>query len=263
MLLFCFSCSSAETKLKVQIKLYSTELPQDLGDGLRATDADYRDGVVTLTYTAEDEIVSAVSFASSTLGSVYLQTFKAAMAEAVNQDSDMKDMFELLVEAQAKLKILFVSKSSGRETSFTLSKEDVQDILQGKVSLEDEEEALLDEDDDTESTIVGASLMAEISAFNAMCPYQIDEMTIVTGMKLEGNSVVYLYSLDEDYVSAAEVLASYSQVKAALRANMPQARDLVELCVASQKSLVYRYIGSASGEVVNISFSLSELTSLL
>ena len=262
-LFVCFSCINAETKLKAQLKILNTELPQELGNGLTLTSADYNNDTVTLTYEAEDEVVSALSFVTAISGDIYIQAFKAAMAVATDQDSDIKKIFELIVEAGAKLKIVFVGNYSGRETSFTLSNNDIQDILEGNVNLNLDEDAFLEEDAHNDGSLSLTSLKEEISAYNDMCPLQVDEATLSTGLVLEGNSVVYLYTLDEDYISAADLQASYSQMKATIRANLPQALDFVQLCVACQKKLVYRYIGSDSGQVVNITFTLAELSAML
>lgn len=106
-------------------------------------------------------------------------------------------------------------------------------------------------------------LKADVEAANKECPMTIDEVTVLSSVSMEGNNFVYNYSIDENYVSVADV----EQNKAVLRASIKERlsnpdqliQKVIEVCKNANAGLSYRYVGDVSGDVSVINFSPSEL----
>ena len=102
-----------------------------------------------------------------------------------------------------------------------------------------------------------------ITSTNAQCPMQIDEVTILSSVSLEGTNVVYNYSLDEDVVTMDVIeqnkISIKSNLKRALSTQDPIMKQMISACKEANTGISYRYVGDTSGNVCVIKFSSSEL----
>ena len=102
-----------------------------------------------------------------------------------------------------------------------------------------------------------------ITSTNAQCPMQIDEVTILSSVSLEGTNVVYNYSLDEDVVTMDVIeqnkISIKSNLKQALSTPDPTMKQMIGVCKGANTGISYRYVGNTTGNVCVIKFSPSEL----
>lgn len=167
------------------------------------------------------------------------------MGGFANSDESMALIREI---AKADSKLTIVMRDAAKESmKLKLSKSEVKDLADGNVDEITPRELL-------EITIVSA---------NVQCPMQVDEATVLTSASLEGNNVVYEYSLNEEYVSIESVaeneLSVKAQIKQNMRGNDPSIANLKKQCKAANAGILYRYVGNITGQVFNITFSPSEL----
>ena len=98
---------------------------------------------------------------------------------------------------------------------------------------------------------------------NAQCPMQIDEVTILSSVSLEGTNVVYNYSLDEDVVTMDAIEQNKTSIKSnlkqALSAPDPTMKQMISACKEANTGISYRYVGKTTGNVCVIKFRPSEL----
>lgn len=102
-----------------------------------------------------------------------------------------------------------------------------------------------------------------ITSTNAQCPMQIDEVTILSSVSLEGTNVVYNYSLDEDVVTMDFIeqnnISIKSNLKQALSTPDPTMKQMISVCKEANTGISYRYVGNTTGNVCVIKFRPSEL----
>ena len=243
-LIMLSACGSSKQKLKADVEAANKECPLDLGMVGEMTsieyDADADEVVMTMTMNKDLPMkISALNNLKSTIK-------RAAMAQWV-KDETVMDMMKEIASADSKVAVVMRSADKSESIKINVSRDEVKDLAKGEVDP------------------ISPRDMLEIlvATTNAQCPMTIDEVTVLSSVSIEGNNFVYNYSIDENYVSVADV----EQNKAVLRASIKEKlsnpdqliQKVVEVCKNANAGLSYRYVGDISGDVSVINFSPSEL----
>lgn len=108
-------------------------------------------------------------------------------------------------------------------------------------------------------------LQEMVNVANLSFPVRLDECTVLRAMKLEAMNVVYEYYVDEDQLPLSSIDRDMlkSVTFSSLDVSDEGIRMLLELCVACNKGLAYRYMGDASGQSIVVSATPAELAAKL
>lgn len=238
------ACGSSKEQLKADVEAANKECPLDLGMVGEMTSIEYdaEADEVVMTMTMNKDLPMKISALNSLKSTIK----RAAMAQWVKDESVM-DMMKEIASADSKVAIVMRSADGSESIKINVSRDEVKDLADGEVDP------------------ISPRDMLEIMVVttNAQCPMTIDEVTVLSSVSIEGNNFVYNYSIDENYVSVADV----EQNKAVLRASIKEKlsnpdqliQKVVETCKNANAGLSYRYVGDISGDVSVINFSPSEL----
>ena len=98
-------------------------------------------------------------------------------------------------------------------------------------------------------------------------PMQVDELTLMKDMTIEGKKVCYFYELDNNAITAEMLrndMAGFKEnIKGALNINDPSVAKFVESIAENNMSLCYRYEFPLEKDTVEIDIDLAELKSLI
>lgn len=122
-----------------------------------------------------------------------------------------------------------------------------------------------EEVDDTETEVSSSSTLEQaLREVNQTLPETIDEGIVMEKIKLEGDYVVYYYTMDEDYYSIDIIRNNKSEMKKAMKDEFLNTTDsdvrlFMSICKENHKGIATRYQGSDSGDSYTIYISPSEL----
>lgn len=238
------SCSSSKKELQTEIELVNNECPMSLGmvGTLSSFKYDNNSDEVVMTMTISKDIplkLSALNQLKNTLKKSVLGVF--AKSESCTM------LMQKIANAKAKFTVVMKVEDINESIKINISKEEVLDLAEGKV------DPITPRD----------MLEIMVASTNAQCPLQIDEMTVLSSVAIEGSNFVYNYSIDENSVSIEALEAN----KAALKANVkqmlssldPMVKEIVKVCKEANVNILYRYIGDTSGSVCVVKFTPLEL----
>ena len=238
------SCSSAKKDLRAEVEAANKECPISAGIIGNLSSYEYDE--------ANDEVIMKVSLSEnlplklSVLSQLKPLIKKSALSNFTKAD-DVIRLMKDIAKADAKLTIVYQAAGSSENLKVELSKQDVQNVAEGKIEQLTPKESV-------EITLV---------ATNAQCPMQVDEVTELTSVSLDGNTFVYHYLVDEDQVSMEELEAAKEtlreSIKATLTSQDPTLHYFVDACREGNVSIQYHYVGNCTGEESVIEFSPSEL----
>ena len=174
-------------------------------------------------------------------------TLKRAMMGNWAKSEDGLKLIEEIAKADSKMTIVMRTENAVGNIKLKISKDEVKDLAEGKIDPISPRDLL--------------EIM--ITSTNAQCPMQIDEVTILSSVSLEGTNVVYNYSLDEDVVTMDVIeqnkISIKSNLKQALSTPDPTMKQMICVCKGANTGISYRYVGNTTGNVCVIKFSPSEL----
>ena len=117
-------------------------------------------------------------------------------------------------------------------------------------------------------------IASSLAFTNAGCPYQLDEVTIMTGCRFDGVNVVYDYTIKEtqgiDFsdrtyrgmlAEASRELIVEQFSSNSLKFN-EEIHEMFDMCIAIDANLIYNYKGSKTSELVQIVFTPKDMVKL-
>lgn len=242
--LVLYSCDSSKKELQAGIESANKECPMDLGMIGKISsiefDKDADEVIMTMTISKDMPLkISALNKLKNTL--------KRAMMGNWAKSEDGLKLIEEIAKADSKMTIVMRTENADENIKLKISKDEVKDLAEGKIDPISPRDLL--------------EIM--ITSTNAQCPMQIDEVTILSSVSLEGTNVVYNYSLDEDVVTMDVIeqnkISIKSNLKQALSTPDPTMKQMISECKEANTGISYRYVGNTTGNVCVIKFGPSEL----
>lgn len=239
-----YSCDSSKKELQADIEVANKECPMDLGmvGEISSMEFDEETDEVIMTMTISKDMplkISALNKLKNTLK-------RAMLGNWAKSESGLK-LIEEIAKADSKITMVMRTENTDENIKIKISKDEVRDLAEGKIDPISPRDLL--------------EIM--ITSTNAQCPMQIDEVTILSSVSLEGTNVVYNYSLDEDVVTMDVIeqnkISIKSNLKRALSTQDPIMKQMISACKEANTGISYRYVGDTSGNVCVIKFSSSEL----
>ena len=242
--LFFYSCDSSKKELQAGIESANKECPMNLGmvGEISSMEFDEDEDEVIMTMTISKDMplkISALNKLKNTLK-------RAMMGNWAKSATGLK-LMEEIAKADSKIKIVMRTENTDDKIKLKIYKGYIKNFADGykdPISPRDLLEIM-------------------VTSTNAQCPMQIDEVTILSSVSLEGTNVVYNYSLDEDVVTMDAIEQNKTSIKSnlkqALSAPDPTMKQMISACKEANTGISYRYVGNTTGNVCVIKFRPSEL----
>lgn len=239
------ACGQKE-QLKKAVEEVNKQCPIDMGASGKVESVTYDGKNVVYTYVLQAGIfnMDAVKANSDALKSVIASGLR-------NPAKDLDEMLRLTIDTRSGLKYVYRDGSSGEEVDCVISTEELQ--------------ALLDSDL-TEEESNRRNLKELVDITNLSFPMEVDEATTVEKLSIEGDWVVYDYTVDEEVVSIDLLEKNKAQMKESLKTNISSGMDVrqfAQTCLDCDKGILYRYKGEKSGNTAVVSFSVDDLKKIL
>lgn len=230
--------------LRKSIEAYNEKCPVNMGIMGELTGVEYDEATNTVAYNAllNDNVVGVSIFRDNEA------SFRKQLKMGFSQD-EAKELIELTANAGASLKCKYTNRSDGDTFSIELSNADLKDILEHPVS-----------DNDRHST----TLEIQVAIGNSACPMAVGNGMTMVSLTDDGTSVVNLYDVDEDIVDLGLLEANSAEMKENMKSFFydPSMKTYLQAMVALNRNYVYRYKGTTTGRIVEITFTPQEIPAL-
>ncbi|MDE6716865.1 MAG: hypothetical protein K2J70_01620 [Muribaculaceae bacterium] len=230
--------------LKAQIESGKKHCPMNLGMAGKLTSMSYDDK------TREVEFVITLNKQMTDVNELKAdpENAKEMMRLALSK-GNMKKLVDMMVDADASLKVTYKNRGSKDDFSIQFPAEEIKNISENPMS-----------EEDTNKLLLSTQLKSE----KKKLPYSIDRGLKVTGIEDNGSSLVYVCEVDEDLYDMPDMEKS----KAELKENMGKMlkdrsmRQQAEVLASLKKGFEYRYVGKSSGNTVTVAFTPDELADI-
>lgn len=244
-ILSVLTSSCSKTKLQTEIDELNKKLPEHIADGIELTKVTYENEEVNIFFsTSSSPKIKAVK-ADNELAKEYL------MQQLASNDIDLIEIFNLVGKEKTCLNVVCKDIISNNQAKIIYSAEEVSKSKYNK------------------SIDPITALKFDILASNQILPCQVDEITTLYKIYLEGDYVVYDEHVDDRYLDFGEIQSSTylkQEIKKALKDRinvLSKEFGFAELSIKANKGVKYRYIGEYSGIVFDIVFTVPEIKSML
>lgn len=251
MLLACLSIvlltgCDQKSKLKLAIEVAGKQCPIDMGAA----------GEVTSIVFDGTDVVYTMMMNEDLLNLEALDKNPDAMKSAVsamfrNPQGAIKEMLEMVIQADSGMKFIYKGQTSGKEINCRLGADELKSLLSEDMPQEESDLKKLEE---------------QVNMTNVSCPMAVDESTTLDKLAIEADKVMYYYTIDENSIDMASLKGNEEEmkqnVKSSLNVSEPALKMFLEACLKCNKGLGYHYKGNTSGESVELSFTVPEIKAL-
>ena len=239
------SCGGSDKVLKAQIESGKKHCPMSLGMAGKLTSMAYDESnrEVKFVITLNKQLTDIKDLQADP------ESARQAMRLAL-QKGNMKQLLELMVDADASLNITYKNRGSKDEFTLNFSAPELKEILDNPMSEEETNKLLLQN---------------QINSEKRRLPYRIETGLNVVGIEDNGKSLVYKCEVDEDLYDIDEMGKGKDELKENMRKMMkdPAMRQQAEVLSSLNKGFEYDYIGKTSGKNVVVAFSSQELAEIV
>lgn len=239
------ACGGNDALLKAQIESGKKHCPMNLGMAGKLSD---------MSYDSDKHEVKFVISLNKQISDVKdlqadPESARTAMRLAL-QKGNMKQLLEMMVDAEASLNITYKNRGSKDEFVLNFTAAELKDILDNPMSEKDTNKLLLQN---------------QINSEKRRLPYKIEQGLYVSGIEDNGRALVYTCQVDEDLYDIDEMAASKEELKSNMRDMLKDRsmRQQAEVLSSLDKGFEYDYVGKTSGKKVVVEFTAAELTDLL
>lgn len=239
----CFS--SPKNKLKAAVETVHMRCPQSLGELGSLKAINYVDDEVTITYELNEKYTNLDMLKTSDIE----DNMKVVCSDATG---DMKTLFELVCEAEAKLTFEYVGQTSGKSVSYTMDSDKLKEFM-----------SIIAENKQLEKKELEKILQSQVDIANSQFPMQADEATSFMDVAIEDSFVVYNVFINEDEMTMKNLRDQKETMRFVLKnnfeSNYETMKVFLQACKGTNRGIEYRYKGNKTQEVESITFSPEEL----
>ncbi|MDE5868987.1 MAG: hypothetical protein K2H18_02040 [Muribaculaceae bacterium] len=230
--------------LKAQIESGKKHCPMNLGMAGKLTSMSYdeENGVVNFDISLNKQLTDVKELQADQ------ESAKEAMRYSLSK-GDMNKLLEMMVDAQAGLKITYKNRGSKDEFELAFTPEELKNIYDNPMSEEDANKMLL---------------ASQVKSEKNKLPYSIDRGLKVTSIEDAGSKLVYVCDVDENLFDIDEMGAAKEEVKGNMEKMLKDRsmRKQAEVLASLNKGFEYKFVGNTSGKSVVIEFTAAELGEL-
>lgn len=230
------ACGNKE--LRKMVKEIGNECPLSLGNGITFEKVTYSRNTVTFTYDIDILDIAAISKNDSAFRSNMLSGY------AYNQDDSFRLLMEAIINSKADLKVVFRNEK-GESYDMHFNAAELAENMPGSAGVDPEK-----------------SFMNMLDNFMMQIPVDMGNGMVMQDLTIDENSLTYQYDCDESLIDLDEMLGKEPEMKKMVFGEFYSnilARKLSDLLKATNRTLVYKYVGTSSGKTVTVSLAPDEL----
>lgn len=239
------SCQKKGAKLIAAAEEANKECPISAGEIGEMTSITSDGKVLTLTFSLNENLVKVEQLKETP---EQLKQSAKAMAKAATGET--KELFTLLKEERAGLKIVYVGNKSGQSVSVSLTYDELMDTTK-------------EGDNSSAKDNAEEMLQTQVKLTKNQMPLTIEKGLTITDINIKGLYVVYDVEVDEDLYSVETMSENADDIKASMMENLKtddvSMRTFVKACKTANRGIAYCYIGNNSGEKCLIKIKADEL----
>lgn len=232
----------AENKLKLAVEASNRQCPFSMGAVGDIESVAYEDGMVIYTLAINEQFANVKAMSENRD-----DVKRTVMTNYANPEGKLKAMHDLIMDANASVRFVYKGKDSGDSFEVTLTADELKEVEDGTIFTAEDK------------------LNAEIEVTNKQLPMAIDEATVLEKLDILGNSVVYLYKIDESVMSVKDINADAAKgnIRYSLENGGPVVQTFLKKVLDTKRDLRYFYIGNPSGEKKEVVFTTGELQDII
>lgn len=237
------SCAK-DAALKAQVESGQKHCPMSMGMAGKLTSMKYDSD----THTVEFVLTLNKDFADVKDLQADSEVARESMRLSLSS-GDMKKLTDMMVEADAGLKVIYKNKGSKDEFVLSFTPEELKAIADNPMSEEDSNKLLL---------------ANQIKQENNRIPYKIADGLMVTGVEDSGSALVYTCTVNEDLYEMDDMINGTADLKDEMRSMLKDRsmKGQVKLLSGLGRGFEYKYVGKTSGKTATVSFTAEELKAL-
>ena len=240
-LLTAVSCM--KPKISDVVKSIKKGCPMSLGMSGSIDDVEIENNFVTFKVKLNDEFANIKGISQNK------ETFTLNVTKALNKSENTAKFMNVIADEGYGLKYFIEGYPSGDTVSLYVTAD------------------MLRESSKSPKTSKLDLLQTAIENSKMQMPMQLDELTTLTDMKLEGDNVVYFYEIEEDGFSVSDFdMDNVREGTIEELQNLNKdvvGHNFITMVVENDKNLIYRYKGKQSGQVDEVLISNAELSNIL
>lgn len=233
----------AKNKLQKAVNDLNEKCPITLGQFIRMMGASYENDCVFVRYMLDERLINIDAMRSNE--DLMKQQLLATYS---NPDKDIQNFVDVILDAQATVEFTYEGSLSGEKISVAITPEELKKAQNGTVLSPEE------------------NLAAMILMANAQTPITLVEGMVMTAMQQEGDGVYYIYEVS-DSILFDNLQTNINNLKADIRRNLENLSEVEKTDLrrvpAADKYLGYRYINVTTGQLIEVTFTKSQLSDIL
>lgn len=235
--LLLVSCDNME--LKKMIRETNKICPIRFSEWMTIDKVDYTNNTVTLTYTIDDDLMDFdyVRANEKAFRDNMLITF------ANNNGEDFRKMIDAIIDAKANLDVVYKNNSGDNYTMHVT----LDDLKANRPGASSDPERML---------------KATVDIAKSQTPQVVEEGMVMTDVNLDKMALTYVYICDETVYDIDLLQENSNMVKESMLEeldNDPLFKPTINLLIATNRQLLYKYVGSSSGKSCSISINPMEI----
>ena len=235
----------AKNKLQKAVNDLNEKCPITLGQFIRMMGASYENDCVFVRYMLDERLINIDAMRSNE--DLMKQQLLATYSNP-DKDKDIQNFVDVILDAQATVEFTYEGSLSGEKISVSITPEELKKAQEDTVLSPEE------------------NLAAMIFMANAQTPITLVQGMVMTAMQQEGNGVYYIYEVS-DSILFDNLQTNINNLKADIRRNLENLSEVEKADIrrvpAADKFLGYRYINVTTGQLIEITFTKSQLSDIL
>lgn len=239
----CMSSCSSNKNIDNALILLKQELPIQMEGLGKVREVDYEENTLIFRMRIRDEASSGMSVTKITNNQTMAKEIVSAQIGMMNERE--KEAIKAIAGESFGLKVLISGSSSSRDGEIYLSSDEIESALNNTQNKSTED----------------FSLEMVAMTTKLMLPTRVDQITTWTDTRVGNNTFEYIYRLDDSCIdfSSIDIGMMKRERLTMLRQNMNLMGNVVRCCIASHRSLVYKYIGNTSNRTISVILTESDL----
>lgn len=232
--------SCAETRLKAAAEAVNKECPVSLGMSGEMTSVVYEDDAMVLTFTLNEQFNNIDALAANP------ESMKTSFLAGMRNENSKK-LFDLIIESDAGLCIVFKGKESGKEAKFNLTAAELKEELEKPEPTAEEK------------------LQYAITQTNQQMPLDTGTGIVMTELVDEGETVTYMAMVNDkkQLDMIAENIDNVKNSQKTMFKMMGMAEKIFfQMIIDAGKNLSYRYYAEGTDKTVEVVHTNAELAEI-
>lgn len=225
------------------MKSLRDELPIHLEGLGKVREVDYEGNTLIFRMRIQDEASSGMSVTKITSNQALAKEIVAAQIGMMNEQK--KEAIKAIAGESYELKILISGSTSSRDGEINLSSTELESALNKSLN----------------KTTEDFSLEMVAMTTKLMLPTRVDQVTTWTDTRISNETFEYIYRLDDSSIDLSNIdMGMMKREKLnMLSQNMNLMGNVVKCCIATHRSLIYKYIGNTSNRTISVVLTESDL----